>query len=378
VADAWARTRARERIEAIGTASLDSTDLRRQALEIVREVVDFDAHVWLLTDPVTAVGAAPLADVPCLPELPALIKAKYATPVNRWTELQQRTSPTALLDDVVDGDLARSRVWREVMSRYGVRDVASTVFADRFGCWGFLDLWRDQTSEPFTSADSAFIDSVVPSLTTALRQCHARTFVEAAAAHRRGLGPVVLTLDEDLQITSRTAASQSWLDVLLPPGPEGRAIPASVYNVAAQLLAVEAGIDDRPASTRVHLGDGFWLTLRAARLASDPPESDSLTPGTGWIVVTIEEASATERLDLFARAVGLTAREYELLGWLATGSDTRAMARQMSLSEHTIQDHLKSIFTKTGSRDRVSVLSRALGTKGDPHERPRRVVGGRG
>src|SRR5665811_1151001 len=278
-------------------ASLDSTDLRRHALEVLREVVDFDAYVWLLTDPATAVGAAPFADVPCLPELPALIKAKYATPVNRWTDLQQRTSPTALLDEVVDGDLARSRVWREVMSRYGVQDVASTVFADRFGCWGFLDLWRDQTSEPFTSADSAFIDSVATSLTTALRECHARTFVEAAAPHRRGLGPVVLTLDEDLQITSRTAASQSWLDVLLPPGPEGRAIPARVYNVAAQLLAVEVGVDDRPASTRVHLGDGFWLTLRAARLASDPPESDSLAPGTGGIVVTIEEASATERLD---------------------------------------------------------------------------------
>ena len=130
MADAWARTRARERIVAIGTASLDSTDLRRHALEVLREVVDFDAYVWLLTDPATAVGAAPLADVPCMPELPALIKAKYATPVNRWTELQQRTSPTALLDEVVDGDLARSRVWREVMSRYGVRDVASTVFAE--------------------------------------------------------------------------------------------------------------------------------------------------------------------------------------------------------------------------------------------------------
>ncbi len=63
---------------------------------------------------------------------------------------------------------------------------------------------------------------------------------------------------------------------------------------------------------------------------------------------------------MFARAYGLTGREQELLGLLATGSDTRAMARQMALSEHTIQDHLKSIFTKTG--DRVTVLSRALGT----------------
>src|SRR5664280_1919108 len=145
MANAWARRRAGERIEAISSASLDSVDLRRLALEVLREVVDFNAYVWLLTDPVTAVGAAPLAEVPCMPELPALIKAKYATPINRWTHLQQRTSPTALLNDVVDGDLARSRVWREVMSRYGVRDVASTVFADQFGCWGFLDLWRDDT-----------------------------------------------------------------------------------------------------------------------------------------------------------------------------------------------------------------------------------------
>jgi len=60
----------------------------------------------------------------------------------------------------------------------------------------------------------------------------------------------------------------------------------------------------------------------------------------------------------------LTAREHELLDLLATGSDTRAMARQMSLSEHTVQDHLKSIFGKTGARDRVTVLSRALGTRG--------------
>jgi DNA-binding CsgD family transcriptional regulator len=167
---------------------------------------------------------------------------------------------------------------------------------------------------------------------------------------------VVLTLDDDLRITSRTAASKSWLDMLLPPRPDERGIPASVYNVAAQLLAVEAGADQHPASARVHLADGFWLTLRAARLASEEP-----APAT--VVVTIEEASAADRLELFARAFGLTARETELLGRLATGDDTRAMARRLSVSEHTVQDHLKAIFAKTGARDRITVLSRALGTR---------------
>ncbi len=51
---------------------------------------------------------------------------------------------------------------------------------------------------------------------------------------------------------------------------------------------------------------------------------------------------------------------------LATGADTRTLARQMQLSELTVQDHLKSIFDKTGARDRITLLSRALGTKRSP------------
>jgi DNA-binding CsgD family transcriptional regulator len=204
--------------------------------------------------------------------------------------------------------------------------------------------------------------SLTAPLAGALRRCQAQTFVQPAAAQRRDIGPVVLTLDDDLHILGRTAASQEWLDVLLPPGPSQQAIPASIYNVAAQLLATEEGVDDHPASARTHLAGGFWLTLRAARLSSGPRPGAAAGDGA-TIAVTIEEASAADRLDLFGRAFALSTRERELLSLLATGSDTRAMARHMSLSEHTVQDHLKSIFTKTGAHDRVTVLSRALGTR---------------
>jgi DNA-binding CsgD family transcriptional regulator len=359
MASTWTRTRALARVAALGAAGLGDRDLRRGVLAVLREVIDFDAYAWLLTDPVTTVGVAPLAEVPCLTELPALIKAKYATTVNRWTALRGQASPAGLLAESAGGDLARSRVWREVMSRYGIGDVASAVLADRYGCWGFLDLWRDDIRGPFGAADAGFLARLAVPLTSALRHCQARTFVEPATPYRHDTGPVVLTLDDELRITSRTAASQAWLDVLLPPEPDEQAIPATVYNVAAQLLAAEEGIDDHPPYARTHLADGFWLTLRAARLSArqQPPASGAT------IVVTIEEASAADRLDLFSRAFGLTAREHELLGLLATGSDTRAMARQMSLSEYTVQDHLKSIFTKTGARDRLAVLSRALGTR---------------
>jgi DNA-binding CsgD family transcriptional regulator len=34
----------------------------------------------------------------------------------------------------------------------------------------------------------------------------------------------------------------------------------------------------------------------------------------------------------------------------------------MFVSEHTVQDHFKSIFTKTATRNRRALLARALGT----------------
>jgi DNA-binding CsgD family transcriptional regulator len=362
VAGAWERARARDHITTLGAAGLADRDLRRQVLAVLRGVIDFSAYVWLLTDPVSEVGVAPLAEVPCIGELPALIKAKYSTAVNRWTCLRRQARPAALLAEAAGGDLAQSRVWQEVMSRYRICDVASAVFADRYGCWGFLDLWRDDARGPFGAADAEFLAALAAPLASALRHCQARTFAAPAAAHRREAGPVVLALDDDLRIISRTAASQAWLNVLLPPESGEQAIPATVYNVAAQLLAAEEGIDDHPAYARTHLAGGFWLTVRAARLS---PDHRPGAPGSGGatIAVTIEEASAADRLDLFTRAFCLTAREHQLLGLLATGSDTRAMARQMSVSEYTVQDHLKSIFAKTSARDRVTLLSRALGTR---------------
>jgi DNA-binding NarL/FixJ family response regulator len=48
---------------------------------------------------------------------------------------------------------------------------------------------------------------------------------------------------------------------------------------------------------------------------------------------------------------------------LAAGSDTRDLARRMFLAESTIQDHLKGIFAKTSTRNRRTLLSRALGVR---------------
>ncbi len=347
-----AQLRAIERIMRIcATATLDDRSLRVAILNEIRRVVAFDAFVWLLTDPQTEVGSSPVADVPCVPELPRLIMLKYLTPFNRWTRLE---GPVARLHEGRGGWLERSLLWNSVLSRYGVTDVASVVFRSRQGCWGFLDLWRTNASEPFTESEAGFLTSIAKRVTDALQVSLADTF-KLASPTVPGAGPAVLILSPELEVRAQTAETNEYLRLLIPPDQEGQPIPAAAYNVGAQLLAVEAGVDQHPPWARVHLSDGVWLTLRAARLGV-PERAD--TPD---IAVTIEKSSPSERLDLFSRACALSAREAELLGHLILGADTHLTAQKMFVSENTVQDHLKSIFAKTATTNRRTLMARAAG-----------------
>jgi DNA-binding CsgD family transcriptional regulator len=316
-------------VERLCSGTLDAKVLRERALIELRRAVPFDAHVWTLTDPVTRIGTSPLADIPGLswPDLPALIQSRYL----RWTNLLE------------DGPV----VWR----RTDDVEVLTAVFADRFGCWAWLDLWR-ASSSPFTANERELIASVVPLLTAALRSAQARTFTVPPRALSGG--PAVLVLSAELQVRVGTPAAREALHRLNPPDDPAvveQAIPAAAYNLAAALVAAENGVPIGPAWSRVHLGAGRWVTLRAARIA---PDSD--------IAVTIEESTPAERLEVFALAHALTPREREILAELTTGADSRHLAQRLVLSEHTVNDHVKAILAKTGASTRPTLLARVAGT----------------
>ena len=295
----------------------------------------FDAHVWLLTDPVTCVGTSPLADVPMLawPRLPELGRLRYLTTVNRWPELRRAGTPAVSLHATTGGEPSRSVLWRDALDGMGVTDVASSVFADRFGCWAWLDLWR--CGGLFADAEVALLRDLTGPLTEGIRRAQARTFVEDAEPVELA-GPAVILLDAESR-GQPDRHRRTALMVLNPPGEEPipDPIPAAALNVAAALVAAEAGVPVGPPWSRVHLGAGRWVTLRAERMT-----------GAVEVAVTIEASTVAERREVFALAHGLSPREREVLGHLATGADSRTMAHALVLSEHTVNDHVRAVLAK--------------------------------
>ncbi|WP_457966604.1 LuxR C-terminal-related transcriptional regulator [Arthrobacter sp. D1-29] len=379
----WAVHRSLERVRLLGNSSLHHAQLRREVLRELGRMLPFSAWVWPLSDPATATGISPMAWVPCPEELPLLIRLKYLTPVGRWTQLAGSASPVASLLEVSQGDPSKSAVWDGVLKRYGVSDVLFTVFADKQGCWGWLDLWRKPDQGAFTASEAAYLEAVTHKVTPALRRSIARQFgleTSAEAASRAVLPempseePVprrvvesgraavilpqqaVLTLDADLAVVGETASTRDWLE-LLQPGPRPyQGVPAEVLNVAAQLLAREAGVDDHPAAARVHIGSGKWAMLPASRMDSAP---SGVTPP---LAVTIQECPPEARLDIFARSFGLTPRQRELLELAAKGADTAAMAAAQGVAAYTVQDQFKQVFDNCGVHSRASLLAMAWGT----------------
>jgi hypothetical protein len=97
-------------------------------------------------------------------------------------------------------------------------------------------------------------------------------------------------------VRAQTPPAQRYLRLLVPPEAADQSpVPAGAYNVGAQLLAREAGVDANPPRARVHLGGGRWLTLHAARMDAAQPAAER------DIAVSIEITAPGDRLALFSK-----------------------------------------------------------------------------
>ena len=105
-------------------------------------------------------------------------------------------------------------------------------------------------------------------------------------------------------------------------------------------------------SVRVPTSAGQWIDVHASRLAG-PANPQHLA-------VILQPAEPRAVVPLVLAAHGLTAREAEVARLVLRGDATHAIADALHLSRHTVQDHLKSVFDKTGVRSRRDLLGLLL------------------
>jgi len=81
--------------------------------------------------------------------------------------------------------------------------------------------------------------------------------------------------------------------------------------------------------------------------------------GTNWL--TVERTSDGLVLEESHLEVELTAREREVLAWVARGKTNAEVASLLWLAPSTVRKHLQNIYAKLGVTTRTAAVARFLG-----------------
>jgi DNA-binding CsgD family transcriptional regulator len=75
------------------------------------------------------------------------------------------------------------------------------------------------------------------------------------------------------------------------------------------------------------------------------------------VAVVIEPATPIELAPLIVASYGLTNQERRVVELVCHGASTHEIAAELLITANTIQDHLKSIFAKTGTGSRRELVA---------------------
>lgn len=340
--------RTRREILELSRAGLDWVSFATRATEIIRRAIPFDRSCWHTIDPGTVLFTGSLnQNVGCsgtwLAEHEYLIED-----VNKWWFLARSGRLAGATSLATHGDPSRSARHRS-HEAYGIDDELRGSFVSDGAYWGSAGFLRDRGQPWFTEEDVGFLASLSELLAVGFRRAVLALAIAATDADIED-GPGVVVFDERNVAESISPAAERWISEMVEtPSPRTPAESKMIQAVAARARAAEAGGDlsEMAARSRVQTRSGRWLVLYGTRLSG----------GKGSrVAVIVQPAAPQDVAPLVALAYGLSERECQITRLCLRGLSTKEIAQALAISPFTVQDHLKSIFEKTGVRTRGELV----------------------
>jgi len=314
---------------------------------------------WYTLDPASLLITSHYHDG--LDEFPAewLAQEYYGDDVNQIADVVRSPAGMATLHEATDGDPSGSPRWQQNMQLGGDQELIVGLRTRSGETWGALGLYREPDRPLFDEREKAFLHATAPHLAQGAR----RALLLGDATDPEGPdAPGLVILNDRWQVESTTPGVDRWLAELPDGDWEAGRLPSAVMSVAARALraAEHTGEPSEIAVLRVLSRAGNWVVLHGACLGSDRARR---------IAVIVEPAHPARIYPLLMAAYGLTERERDVTRFILQGNSTAEIAEALVVSAHTVQQHLKSIFDKTGVRSRRELVGKVFFAHYEPRFR---------
>ncbi|MHB8147660.1 MAG: helix-turn-helix transcriptional regulator [Vulcanimicrobiaceae bacterium] len=230
------------------------------------------------------------------------------------------------------------------------------VFADMRREFGILSLLRTDDLKPFTSVEIQALALALDASTDRLSglsiaepspQTEPLDAFDQSTMHvlDRDL-KVVLTWDADEGRSASITALHARLAQRLPP---------IIEDTVRELIETWTG--DPATQGRGVAHPVPFLTVRTQPLSG---------PTGLFVGVVLQRAPGGQIFNKAALAFNLSPRELQTLALLLQGATLNEVALAMSITPSTVQDHIKSMLDKTGSRNRSELIAKLLSPRNGP------------
>jgi DNA-binding CsgD family transcriptional regulator len=357
----YAKERAAQRIAELAGRGMDLPTFWRESTEALAPAVPhYMSPCWYTLDPASLLVTSHFQAE--LPELPAewLAQEYYEEDVHDIASVARSERGVSTLLEASGGDPRRSARWHANMEMGGDQELLVALRTPAREAWGLIGVYREPGRPRFDADEMALMLQVSTHLAEGARR---GLLVGEASDPEAPDDPGLVVLREDWSVDSLTPGVERWLDAL----PDGdwqahNRLPPAVLAVAGRALRTAEG-NNAPgevAVARVLARDGRWVVIHGATLVAAPARR---------VAVIVEPAHPARITPLLMAAYGLTEREQEVTRHVLCGDSTGQIAERLSISTHTVQQHIKNIFEKTGVRSRRELVGKVFFAHYEPRLR---------
>jgi DNA-binding CsgD family transcriptional regulator len=356
----WRFARAEDKINRLSKQGLDMVAFWRACTPVLADAVPHVATPCCYTiDPASGLVTSHFQEgVTEFP--PEWIAMEYAEEdVNRLPDVTRSPSGVSTLYEATGGNPSSSPRWHASMAYGADQEMIAAVRTRGGEVWGAIGLYREPDRPLFDAYEQAFLAVISPLMAAAVR----RALLIGESTDPEGPdAPGMIVLGPDWHPELMSPGVEEWLRDLPDGNLAASRLPTAVLAVAGRAARSAPSTDDpaEVAVARVLTRSGRWVVLHGVPLAALDSQR---------VAVIVEPAHPSRIVPLLMSAYGLTDREQQLTRLILQGLSTLEIADHLVISVHTVQAHLRNIFTKTEMRTRRDLVTKIFFAHYEPRLR---------